>query len=187
MKSPVNKLKHALREEMILHRNSLASNMKHQYDQDICDSLKTLVTLKKSTVVHAYLPMKGEIDISPFLKWLLVQGVKVICPKVLPKRQLVNIELQSYGSFEVGPFNTYHPAGNVVYEGKIDLVVMPGLAFDQNKNRLGYGGGYYDRFLSKHPESFLAAILYPFQLVEKVPVEEHDVKMNKLIYMSGSA
>ena len=117
-----------------------------------------------------------------YVQRMLNEKIKVICPKVLPKRQLENLELLSYGDFEAGPFNTYHPANNKVHTGEIDFVIMPGLAFDQVKNRLGYGGGYYDRFLIKHPEAYLAAVFYPFQLVDRVPVEAHDVKMNTLIY-----
>lgn len=55
------------------------------------------------------------------------------------------------------------------------LVLMPGLAFDRNKHRLGYGGGYYDKYLSLHNEHITAALCYNFQIVEELPYEEHDI------------
>jgi 5-formyltetrahydrofolate cyclo-ligase len=139
------------------------------------------VIAKEARVVHSYLPIKGEIDVSPFLKWLLDKQIKVVCPMVLPKRQLESLELLHFDHFDTGPFNTLHPAGNAIYKGNIDLVIMPGLAYDTELNRLGYGGGYYDRFLANHPDALKAAVLYPFQLIDKVPIAEHDVKMDELV------
>lgn len=55
------------------------------------------------------------------------------------------------------------------------LVLMPGLAFDQNKHRLGYGGGYYDKYLSLHKEHITVALCYNFQIVDELPYEEHDI------------
>lgn len=175
--------KSRVRELMLAKRKSIFYKEKRQYDKEICNALQKLILVKKPKVVHSYLPIKGEVDVSPLLKWLLTQQIKVVCPKVLPKRQLQNLELHHFRDFDIGPFRTIHPAGNKVYSGHIDFVIMPGLAFDSEFNRLGYGGGYYDRFLVKNPTSFKAAVMYPFQLLESVPVEEHDVKMDTLIVL----
>lgn len=181
MNSRTLKDKAILRELMLAKRKTLYPKQKRNYDQDICDRLKELILHRKPRVVHSYLPIKREVDVTPLLKWLMDHNLKVVCPKVLPKRQLENLELLHFNAFDIGPFNTLHPAGNVVYTGTIDLVIMPGLAFDKGLGRLGYGGGYYDRFLAKHPNAYKAAVLYPFQLVGQVPVELHDVKMDELI------
>ncbi len=181
MNNNILKGKHELREFMIAARKAIYPKEKRQYDKDICEKLKAIVSANKPNVVHSYLPIKGEIDVTPFLKWLLDIKIKVVCPKVLPERQLENIELLHFDEFDIGPFKTIHPSGNTVYSGNIDLVIIPGLAFDKNMNRLGYGGGYYDRFLAKHPEASKAALLYPFQMIDAVPIEEHEIKMDKLI------
>ena len=62
------------------------------------------------------------------------------------------------------------------------FMLVPGLAFDKNGNRLGYGGGFYDKYLASHEEIITAALGYDFQIVEKVPSEPHDKKMDYLIY-----
>jgi 5-formyltetrahydrofolate cyclo-ligase len=177
----IAKEKAELREFMAAKRKIINHKSKRDYDKEICHELKKIALIKNPKVVHSYLPIKGEIDVTPFLKWLLEKRIKVVCPKVLPKRQLESIELLHFDDFDMGPFNTIHPSGNVVYSGSIDMVVLPGLAFDKKLNRLGYGGGYYDRFLAKNIETIKAAVLYPFQLVDKIPTEEHDIKMDRLI------
>ncbi|MEZ4924297.1 MAG: 5-formyltetrahydrofolate cyclo-ligase [Crocinitomicaceae bacterium] len=182
MNDVIKREKANLREEMLDLRRSIPLKDKRVYDKNICDSLKKIILVSTPNVIHSYLPIKGEIDVTPLLKWAMNRSIKIVCPKVLPGRQLENLELLSFEDFDYGPFNTLHPAGNKKYEGPIDFIIMPGLAFDENLNRLGYGGGYYDRFLIKHPESNKIAVLYPFQLIDVVPVEEHDVKMSKLIF-----
>jgi len=181
MEERLDKEKASLRELMLAKRKAISLKGKRSYDHDICEKLKAITVEKEAKVVHSYLPIKAEIDVTPYLQWLLEKQIKVVCPKVLPKRQLENRELLHFDSFDIGPFNTIHPAGNIVYKGIIDLVVMPGLAFDIGLNRLGYGGGYYDRFLTKHPEAYTVAILYPFQMVDYVPVDTHDIQMDELL------
>lgn len=177
----VKKEKTELREFMLNKRKELGLKEKRKHDKAICDALKKVILLKDPKVIHSFLPIKAEIDVTPLLKWALSQNIKVVCPKVLPKRQLENLELSNFDDFDYGPFNTIHPAGNMVYRGPIDLVIMPGLAFDNDLNRLGYGGGYYDRFLLNQPNAMKVAILYSFQLVKTVPVEPHDIKVTRLI------
>lgn len=181
MNSRTLKDKAILRELMLARRKMIHLKEKRRYDKDVCELLRTIIDIKRPRVVHSYLPIKGEPDVTPLLKWLLDSKLKVVCPKVMPKRQLENLELLHFNDLEIGPFRTVHPAGNVVYTGTIDLVIVPGLAFDKGLGRLGYGGGYYDRFLAKHPGAHKSAVLYPFQLVDKVPVDRYDVSMDELI------
>ena len=125
--------------------------------------------------------MGKEIDISPLLERLLAKGIRIITPKTLPKRKLENRVLTSLKDIEKGVFGTTHPAKANIYDGPFDLVIIPGLAFDNDLFRLGYGGGYYDNFLDSHPESFKLGIFYPFQEIHKVPTEPHDIKLDKIL------
>ncbi|MCB9187849.1 MAG: 5-formyltetrahydrofolate cyclo-ligase [Flavobacteriales bacterium] len=173
--------KEELRSRMLALRKQLNPKEKRRLDHDICERLKRIIIRKDAQVVHAYLPIKGEVDITPFINWLLKKGVQVICPKVLPKRQLENLVFTGFDNIEVGEFQTIHPSGNHLYDGPIDVIVMPGLAFDKELNRLGYGGGYYDRFLLKHLDSLKVAVQYGFQVHETIPIEDHDVKVDTLL------
>lgn len=173
--------KQSLRDVMLEKRLHMAPRFKRNFDYEVCEALKKITLERDAKVIHAYLPIKGEINITPYLRWLLQMGLRVVCPKVLPGRRLQNLELLDIEKLEKGPFNTIHPAGENKYEGRIDLVIIPGLAFDRELNRLGYGGGYYDRFLPNYSEAYKLAVQYPFQLVPSVPTEAHDVKVDQLI------
>jgi len=175
------KAKKDLRKKMLAQRAAQDSAPKAVYDQKICKKIEQLIIEKNCKTVHAYLPMGDEIDINPLLQKLLDLGIKVITPKTLKKRRLENLELKSLDDLEEGLWGTQHPANSEVFEGQIDLIVLPGLAFDAGNNRLGYGGGYYDNFLIKQPSAYKIAICYPFQIVEKVPVEPHDFVLDEVL------
>lgn len=75
------------------------------------------------------------------------------------------------------------PSGDKLNDEKlIDLVVVPGVAFDMEGNRMGRGAGYYDRILKRVQQAARVALAYSFQMIEKVPVEPHDIKMDRVIY-----
>jgi len=134
--------------------------------------------------VHCYLPMGTEIDITDFIKELLVRGITVVTPKTLAKRKLENLVLNSLEEVEIGVFGTSHPTSGKVYGGSYDLIVVPGLAFDAENYRLGYGGGYYDTFISSQASSKTVGIFYPFQEVKQVPIECHDVQLDEVLVKS---
>ncbi len=173
--------KKTLRLELLQIRSKMDPKTKGIYDESICNNLKTLTLELNPAVVHAYIPMTGEINTTKYLSWCLKQGIRVICPKVLPGRKLAHLELLSLDKVERGAFDTVHPAGNKLFHGEIDIVILPGLAFDKNLYRLGYGGGYYDRFLMDQKKAKKIGVLYPFQLIDQVPVESHDEKLDQLV------
>ncbi len=179
--STIKEQKAELRNRMLTLRKQMNPKEKRRLDHALCERLKRIVIRKEAKVVHVYLPIKGEVDITPFISWLMKKNVKVVCPKVLPKRQLENLVFTGFDRIETGVFNTIHPSGNQVYTGPIDLIVMPGLAFDWNLNRLGYGGGYYDRFLLKHLDSLKVAVQYDFQVFDTIPFEKHDIQVDHLV------
>jgi 5-formyltetrahydrofolate cyclo-ligase len=99
----------------------------------------------------------------------------------LPARTLENRILTSLQDLETGIKGTQHPALPNIYNGNYDLIIVPGLAFDAQRYRLGYGGGYYDNFLVAQPKAFKVGIFYPFQQVAAVPKEAHDVCLDSII------
>lgn len=173
--------KQALRLKMEQMREQLNLGQKAQLDALICQELQQLVEERKPTSVHTFLPIGPEVDIYPFIAYLLAMEIEVYCPKTLPKRRLQHLRLTSLEKLEAGRFGTRHPKAGAEATDNFDLIVVPGLAFDQNNNRLGYGGGYYDIFLSEHPEAFKVGIGYAFQLIQDLPLEAHDVPLDKII------
>lgn len=177
----VKEEKSALRQKMLAARAQINVAQKSSYDAFICQALQQIIAQHDYKSVHAYIPMAHEIDITPLLHQLLQHNITLVCPKTLPKRQLENRILQSLQHLETGIKGTQHPAHAEVYEGHYDLIIVPGLAFDLQHYRLGYGGGYYDNFLMAHPQAQKIGIFYPFQQVAQVPREAHDVALDGLI------
>jgi len=177
----ISNQKKILREEMLLKREALSRATKAEYDSWVCTSLLTMIEERNYKTIHCYIPMKGEINILKLVESLLERGLSVVTPKTLPNRKLKNLVLTSLGDLEKGVFGTVHPAGDNEYVGDFDLIVVPGLAFDLDNCRLGYGGGYYDNFVVRHPEASKIGIFYPFQEVEKVPTESHDVRLDAIL------
>ena len=177
----IKTLKKSLRQEMLQKRFNVVTSEKEKYDAWICTQLLEIIEKRNFKTVHAYLPMGMEINITPLLALLLQNGIKVITPKTLPNRVLENRILHDLNEIEKGVFGTTHPFKKDIYEGPLDLAIVPGLAFDSQNYRLGYGGGYYDNFLINHNETFKVGVFYPFQRIEKVPTEEHDLKLDQII------
>lgn len=177
----INDQKKDLRTLMRFKREKAAGLAKAKYDQWICQSLWTMIEENNSKTVHCYVPMRNEINITPLIEILLKNGMTVVAPKTLPKRKLKNLVLVSLSTLEKGVFGTVHPSGGNEYTGDYDLIIVPGLAFDSNNYRLGYGGGYYDNFLVNQPSAKKVGIFYPFQEVGEVPLEPHDVQLDEIL------
>lgn len=173
-----------LRARIQNERDAIIKTKKIAYDTQIRQDLKNLIEERKCKRVHLYLPMGSEIDLYPLIQELLDQNIKIYTPKTLKNRKLEHLELHSLDALEKGLWGTKHPKNSKIYEGSFDLVIVPGLAFDENQNRLGYGGGYYDNFLKNYEQAYKVAVVYPFQVLEQVPVEIHDVKVDEVIYRS---
>lgn len=172
--------KQLLRANMLKKRALLHPLKKQTYDRWICNSLAKTISELDARVVHAYIPMGTEIDIAPLIQKLLDNKITVVAPKTLKNRQLQNLVLNSLTELETGIAKTQHPANATEYQGNYDVIIVPGLAFDKQNYRLGYGGGYYDGFLATQPNAHKVGIFYPFQEVEKVPTEPHDEQLSAI-------
>ena len=174
--------KKALRVEMQNVRRNVNRKTKKDYDFWVCSELEKRVAEKNAQVIHVYIPFSTEIIITPFIEKMLAIGKTMVAPKTLPKRKLENRILHSMQELGTGIMGTQHPAKADIYTDKIDFIVVPGLAFDDQNYRLGYGGGYYDNFLSAHPEAYKIGIFYPQQKVNKVPTEPLDFMLDEICW-----
>ena len=103
----------------------------------------------------------------------------IVLPTVVGD-DIIPVALDSNTGFAVGDFNILEPQ-NKPYEGSFDIIIVPGVAFDPQGNRMGRGKGYYDRFLVKYPNVKKIGICFDFQLVESIPAEPHDIRMDEVI------
>lgn len=128
--------------------------------------------------VMLYSSLPDEVQTQTFIeKWR--RGKRIILPTVVGD-DIIPVELSENTGFAVGDFNILEPQ-NEPYQGDYDLIVVPGVAFDKNGNRLGRGRGYYDRFLCQHQAVTKIGICFDFQLVDEIPTEPTDIKMDEII------
>ncbi len=117
-----------------------------------------------------YLSFSSEAPTDKLVAYLLGANKQVYAP-VTDGKEMRAVALGE--DFTLSPFGVREPVGEP-FEGTPDVVVLPLLAVDGRGVRLGYGGGYYDRFLERHPEALAVAYCFDFQIVREVPEEEHD-------------
>lgn len=173
--------KQTIRRKMRQLRDQLEGVEKDRLDALIREQLQQLIEQRPIRVVHTFLPIGSEIDLLPLVDQLLKRNIRVVLPKTLPDRQLEHRVLHSLEELTTGILGTRHPVRREIHTGTYDLIIVPGLAFDRTRQRLGYGQGYYDRFLSEHTEALKVGVCYPFQLVDQLPSEAHDIPMDQLI------
>lgn len=127
-----------------------------------------------------YHSLKDEVDTHEFIrKWS--RKKRILLPVVVGD----DLELRIYTGPEdmtIGAYGIEEPIGELFTDyAAIDFIAVPGVAFDRSGNRLGRGKGYYDRLLPRIPSAYKAGICFPFQLVEEVPAEAFDIRMDKVI------
>ena len=146
----------------------------------IFEKLEKLEEFKKSKIIMAYWSMDDEVYTHDFiLKW---HGEKKI---ILPVVKGNELELKSFSGLDNltkgESFGIEEPNGDIFDQPeKIDLIIVPGIAFDKTNNRLGRGKAYYDKLL-KTTKAFKIGVCFNIQLLESVPVDKHDIKMDLVI------
>lgn len=170
-----------IRKTMLNKRDTLSVEVKRQKDVIICEQLEKLIEENDYNVIHSYIPMGSEIDLTGLLKNLLAKNKTIVCPKSLAKKEMQNLVLRSLYELEDGRFGTKHPASGIEYDGDIDIFIVPGLAFDKRCFRVGYGSGYYDKFFSSINKGYKVGISYNFQIIDAIPNENHDVCLDYII------
>lgn len=135
---------------------------------------KSGISLQKFFV---YLSFSSEAPTDRLIEWLLKEGKEVYCPRIENKE----MHAVKYGEdFTLSDYGIREPVGDI-YEGELDVLIMPLLAIDKLGNRLGYGGGFYDKFIKKQPNAKRIAYCYDFQVVKNVPTEENDEKTQNIV------
>ena len=133
---------------------------------------------KNAKVVMSYMDFKNEVKTDKINDFIKNSGKILVLPKVIDKETMIVIEDKS--QYIVSPFGNKEPDGEE-YKGQIDVIITPGVAFDRDKNRVGFGG-YYDRFFVKHPNAKKIAIAFEKQIIDEgIETDKYDKKVDILI------
>lgn len=146
----------------------------------IMERIERLPEFQKAKVVMAFWSFKGEVHTHDFVrKW--ADRKQMLLPVVDGDDMLIKEYKDDSSMAEGSSFGIMEPVGALFTDyGKIDFIIVPGLAFDRDFNRLGRGKAYYDKFLSK-VDSLKAAICFDFQFFDRVPADERDIRMDMVI------
>lgn len=137
---------------------------------------------RQARTVYGYLPYNQEVRTIPILEQALADGKRVAVPKVYGD-EMKFIYLPDLTQVAKGYSGIPEPiADEPVADDPTALVLMPGLAFDKEGHRIGYGGGFYDKFLALEPNHPTAALCYAFQIQEKLPVEDFDIPVDLVLW-----
>ena len=137
---------------------------------------------KNAGTIYGYLPYNQEVRTVPMLQQALKDGKKVAVPKCYGD-QMEFIYLEDLTQVEKGYADIPEPiADGPIARDKTALVLMPGLAFDPQGHRIGYGGGFYDKYLSAEPGHPTLALCYEFQMLPHLETEDHDIPVDTVIW-----
>lgn len=138
---------------------------------------------KEAQTVLLYHALPDEPDLQSLLDEGLLQGKQLLLPVVVGD-DLVLKHFKGSDSLREGAFHILEPVGKdfpLEQYHQIDLALIPGMAFDCAGHRLGRGRGYYDRLLPRIPQAHTLGICFPFQLLDSIPVESHDINVDEVI------
>ncbi len=173
--------KQLLRKQVLSIRKALTPEQIVEKSERIITNVLAIAEYQNTTCIYAYIPAKGEVDVTSLIEAAWRDGKKVAVPKVVEK-DLIFYYINNYDDLESGYFGINEPkAGLEVASCEDALLIIPGVAFDKDGHRIGYGGGFYDRYLEKHTGHFVMAPAYDFQVVDKIAVEEHDIGVDMVV------
>ena len=162
-------------------RNSLAKEDIGEKSEKIQDRLFSLLQYGKSKTVMFFVSFNSEVSTHGMIREALKSKI-VVVPKVADNEIEPSVIIDFDNLVPSGKFGILEPieAMKIAYKN-IDLILVPGIAFDMEGHRIGYGFGYYDKLLAKVPKAVKIGLAFDFQVVDKIPSEAHDVSVDFIV------
>lgn len=177
--------KKILRKEILIKRDSLLKDTKIAFDNTIREKLRMMKFFNKAENIFIYIGFGSEINTADYINDFLNMGKRIFIPRTnIEEKTMEAVEIQSLDNLVKDKYGILEPSEDIeaVEKVELDLIILPGVVFDVNGGRIGYGGGYYDKYLQNLDESIpKVALCYDFQVINKVPMEEHDIKADCII------
>lgn len=178
-------LKKELRKRIQNKRNSLPIWDRKKRSKIIAEKFFGTAYYNNSNNILIFYPFRSEVDVTIIIRHALKNKKNIILPRIHDQELKLFYVDNLKKQLERGAYGIMEPIIGLCRPAKIsdiDLVVVPGISFDKNLNRLGYGGGYYDKLLLHIPEGVKKiALCFDIQVVDSIPVSEHDIKVDILI------
>ena len=174
--------KKKLRDQIRQRKRAMTETEIEQKSQALTEKFLASDLYKNAKTLYGYLPYNQEVRTWTIMAQALSDGKQIAVPKVYGDTMRF-ILLPNLDAVEKGYCGIPEPiADDPIADDKTALVLMPGLAFDPKGNRMGYGGGYYDKFLQDEPSHPTVALCYDFQMLPQLDTEAHDIPVDLVIW-----
>ena len=171
LRREIREQKRAMTEEEIVSRSEKLGQLFAQSE-----------AYRNAKTIYGYLPYNQEVRTVPMLEQALREGKRVAVPKIYGDTMKF-LYLDDLSRVEKNEMGIPEPVADTpVADDRTALVLMPGLAFTKRGDRMGYGGGFYDRFLAEEPDHPTLALCYDFQMVDSLPTEEFDIPVDTVLW-----
>ena len=173
--------KKALRREIGAKKRAMSAEEIERASARLAEKFFQTELYRQAKAIYGYLSYNQEVRTEPILRRAQADGKRVAVPKVYGE-EMRFLWLDDLKQVAPGAYGIPEPiADEPVAMDKTALVLMPGLAFDPEGHRLGYGGGFYDRYLADQPNHPLVALCYNFQLLDHLETEAHDIPVDLVV------
>jgi 5-formyltetrahydrofolate cyclo-ligase len=164
LRAHIRSLKKAMLPEEIARRS-----------QGLCGLVLDTEVYRQSKTIYGYLPFNQEVDLTALLRQAMADGKQIALPKCY-RKEMRFILVEDLSRIQYSSFGAPEPAADTpIAADKTALMILPGLLFDRLGYRIGYGGGYYDRFLAQEPDHPTIGLCFDFQLVDRLDLDDHDI------------
>lgn len=173
--------KKEIREQVLQQRRDMNPEDVASLSGAICRRISEMPEYRNAEDICFYMPVNNEVDLTYMIEQAWNGGKTVWLPKTIGHR-MEFMRFDPETPLSEGKFNTLEPESDEMLEpDEKTLILMPGVAFSPQGDRLGYGGGFYDKYLEQWHKCTTVAACYDFQIVDELPAEEHDIKPDFII------
>lgn len=179
-------LKNELRKQFIEKRKSITDEDRSLQNTKIFKSIIEYPFYLNSQTVFTYVSMKDEVDTHAIIKHAIANNKKVAVPKVYSNGYMKFFYIKSFNELKPSTMNILEPddSNEVAIPNNQAIINVPGLVFDHSFNRIGFGGGYYDRYLVAYEMIHKVGLAYDFQITSDIPHDDYDISLNAIISSS---
>lgn len=172
-----------LRDYIRRHKRAMTAEQITEKSDRLTEMFLRTDAYRNAKTLYGYLPYNQEIRTWRIMEQALADGKRIAIPKCYDRGEMKFIFLDDLTQVAPGYSRIPEPLDDSrVADDETALVLMPGMAFDRQGHRIGYGGGFYDRFLSREPNHPTVALCYDFQLLEQLPTEEFDIPVDLVLW-----
>ncbi len=173
--------KKVIRQRLLNQRQQLDKFSCDRQSDAVQDSVLTSEAYVRAASIALYASVHNEVHTDRLLTAALADGKQISYSRV-EDGEIVFVAVTGAGDLQAGHFGVPEPQGQTIIDPEhLDLIIVPGVGFDRQGHRIGYGLGFYDRILTACINATFVGLAYSFQVVERLPEEEHDIRLDYLV------